>query len=146
MNLDDPFEHLQHKLGRKKGWESKCQFDFRPLKVRNRLKLRVCRWCVIYRWKAFDKGYNFSNFILIKGLHKKLWASKVARILTLGILGLLIWEFREKWHLSATLVASHREYYKGEGDNFPQVRAVVNFVSLCMPVICPCTKSVPTMH
>jgi hypothetical protein len=51
-----------------------------------------------------------------------------------------------KWHLDATPVANHREYYKGEGDGFPQVQAVVSFVSLCMPMVRPCTKNGPTMH
>jgi hypothetical protein len=43
-------------------------------------------------------------------------------------------------------VAKHREYYKGEGGGFPQVRAMVSIVSLCLPVTHPCTKSAPTMH
>ncbi len=34
----------------------------------------------------------------------------------------------------------HKVYYKGEGDGFPQVWAVVNLVSLCLLVVCPCTK------
>jgi hypothetical protein len=43
-------------------------------------------------------------------------------------------------------MAKHIEYYKGEGGGFPQVQAVVNFVSPCLFVVCPCTKSVPIMH
>jgi len=35
--------------GQKKGWKSKCQFDFRPLKIRNRLDLLVCMWRVTRR-------------------------------------------------------------------------------------------------
>jgi hypothetical protein len=34
--------------GWKKGWKSKCQFDFWPLKVRNCPELCVCRWHAIY--------------------------------------------------------------------------------------------------
>jgi hypothetical protein len=49
-------------------------------------------------------------------------------------------------NLSVTLVANHRENYKGEGDCFPRVQAVVIFVSPCMPKVYPCTKSDPTMH
>jgi hypothetical protein len=33
--------------------------------------------------------------------------------------------------LGAGFVAMHREYYKGEGDGFPQVWVMVNFVSPC---------------
>jgi hypothetical protein len=51
-------------------------------------------------------------------------------------------------------MVNHKEYYKGEGGHgFSQVRAMVNFVSLCMLVahlcmfmVCPCTKNAPTMH
>ncbi len=39
-----------------------------------------------------------------------------------------------------------RIYYKGEGGGFPQVRVVVNLVSLTLPVAHPSTKSVPTIH
>jgi hypothetical protein len=44
--------------GQKKGQRSNCQFDFRPLKVGNRPKLCVCRWCATYHWKTLDKGYK----------------------------------------------------------------------------------------
>jgi len=35
--------------GQKKGRESNCQFDSRPLKVRNCLDFLMCRWCATYR-------------------------------------------------------------------------------------------------
>jgi hypothetical protein len=76
--------------GQKKGWESNWQFDSRPLKVKNRPDFHVWRWRATYRWKAIDKGYNFTlDLILIRGLHAKLWSPKVTRIPTLGILELL---------------------------------------------------------
>jgi hypothetical protein len=31
-------------------------------------------------------------------------------------------------------MARHRVYYKGEGDDFPQVRVVVSFMGLCVLV------------
>jgi len=48
--------------------------------------------------------------------------------------------------LGAGPVAKHKEYYEGEGGGFPQVRAVVSLVSLCLFVPCPGTKRVPIMH
>jgi hypothetical protein len=82
--------------GWKKGKESKCQFDYWPLKVKNHLELRVWRWRATYRWKAFNKGYNFSlDLALVKGLHKKLWVSKVARVRISRISKLLTWESEE---------------------------------------------------
>jgi hypothetical protein len=56
------------------------------------------------------------------------------------------WESWEKWHLAATLMASHKEYYKGEGGGFPQVQVVVSLMSLCMFMVHLCIKNVPTMH
>jgi hypothetical protein len=51
-----------------------------------------------------------------------------------------------KCHLDVGFVERHIVYYKGEGGGFPQVRAVVSLVSPSLPVTCPSTKSVPTMH
>jgi p-aminobenzoyl-glutamate transporter AbgT len=59
--------------GRKQGKESKCQFDFRPLKVKNLFELNACKWCATHCWKYFDKGYNFSlDLASIKGLQKNM--------------------------------------------------------------------------
>ncbi len=46
----------------------------------------------------------------------------------------------KKNHLGVAIMASYRKYYKGEGDGFPQVRAMVNLVSSCMLVVCLCIK------
>jgi hypothetical protein len=63
---------LNINYGQKKGWESNCQFDFRPLKVENRPDLLMCRWHATYHLKALDKDYNFSFYLtLIGGLQKK---------------------------------------------------------------------------
>ncbi len=43
-------------------------------------------------------------------------------------------------------MASHRVYYKGEGGGSPQVQAMVNLVSLSLPVARPSTKSAQTRH
>jgi len=45
--------------GQKKGRESNCQFDSRPLKVRNRPLLNVASRSATWRWKALDESYNF---------------------------------------------------------------------------------------
>jgi hypothetical protein len=36
--------------------------------------------------------------------------------------------------------------FRGEGGGFPQVRAMVSFVSLSLPMVRPSTKNVQTMH
>jgi len=142
MGLHDPFGYLKHKLCPKEG-----QFDSQSLKVENRPDLLAWRWHVTYHWNFFEKCYNFaSKFISIKGLHTKLWASKVARVPISRILGLPLGSPGTKWHLGVGLVIKHRQYYKGEGDGFPQVWAMVSLVSLCLHVVRSCTKSVQIMH
>jgi len=147
MGSHDPFEYLKHKLWPKEGHESNCQFDSWPLKVKNRPNFLACRWHVTYHWKDFDKGYNFAwDLTSIGGFHTKLWASKVAGVLISKILGLPLGNPGTKWHLGASLMAKHKVYYKGEGGGFPQVWTVVSFVSLCLFVARPCTKSASIMH
>jgi hypothetical protein len=63
---------------------------------------------------------------------QKVWAPKVIRVPTLGISGLPFGKPGTKWHLGAGFMARHKVYYKGEGGGFPQVRAMVSFVSSCL--------------
>jgi len=79
-------------------------------------------------------------------LHTKLWGFKVTKIPTLGILGFPFRNLGTKCHLDVGLMERHRIYYKGEGGGFPQVQAVVSFVSPSLPVAPPNTKSAQTMH
>jgi hypothetical protein len=65
----------------------------------------------------------------MRDLHTKFWAPKVAKILILAISELPLWSPGTKCHLDVGLVEKHKVYYKGEGDGFPQVRAVVNLMS-----------------
>jgi hypothetical protein len=133
--------------GQKKGWESNWQFDSRPLKVKNRPDFLACRGRATYHWKALDEDYNFaSDLITIRGLHKKLWGSKIARLPTLAILGVPLGSPETKSHLDVGFMERHRIYYKGEGGGFPQVRTVVSLVSSNLPVARHSTKSASTMH
>ncbi len=75
--------------GQKKGQKSNCQFDSRPLKVRNRFDFLACMLRATYHWKDLKEGYNFAfNLTSIGSLHAKLWASKVT--------GVWKWESRDK--------------------------------------------------
>jgi hypothetical protein len=133
--------------GQKKGRESNWQFDSWPLKVGNRPNFLVFKWCATYRWKDLDKGYNFVlNLTSIRGMHTKLWAPKVARVSTLGISRPVLESLGTKWHLGDGPVAKHKIYYKGESCGFPQVRAVMNFMNPCLPMVHPCTKKAPATH
>jgi hypothetical protein len=118
--------------GQKKGQESNCQFDSRPLKVRDWPDFRVCKWRATYCWKALNESYNFAwNLISIRGLHIKLWRPKVVRVPTLAISGLPLGNPGTKSHLDVGPMERCKIYYKGEGDGFPQVQAVVSLVCSC---------------
>jgi hypothetical protein len=133
--------------GQKKGWESKCQFDSRPLKVGNRLDLLTCRWRATYCWKALNKGYNFAlDYIAIKGLYAEVWTPKVAGVPTVGISGFPLGSPRTKSHLDVAFVERCRVCYKGEGGGFPPSPGCGESCESELPVARLNTKSVPTMH
>jgi hypothetical protein len=115
--------------GQKKGRESNWQFDSRPLKVWNQLDFLALRQHATYHWKALDEGYNFAlDLIAIGSLHKKLCAFKIAGVLINEISGLPLGSLGTKSHLDVAPVERRKVYYKGEGDGFPQVWAVVSLV------------------
>jgi hypothetical protein len=102
---------------------------------------------VTYHWKALDEGYNFaSHLISIGGLHAKLWSRKITRVQVMRISRLSLRSPGTKCHLDVSLVERHGIYYKEEGGGFPQVRAVVSFLSSSSLVVRPSTKSASTMH
>jgi hypothetical protein len=64
--------------GQKKGRESNCQFDWRPLKVGNRPLPDLRIKSEIRRWKDLDAGYKFgSDLVVIRRRSRELWAPKV---------------------------------------------------------------------
>ncbi len=138
-------EHTSY--SQNKGWGVKLAIWLPTTKSQESLDFLTCRWCVTYRWKIIDDGYNFVlNFISIKGVHAKLWAPKVVGVPVMKNSGLPFESLEIKWHLGVGHVARHKVYYKGEGDGFPQVRVVVSLVSLSLPVARPNIKSALVMH
>ncbi len=120
--------------GQKKGRESNSResasFDSRPLKVKNRPEILGCRERATYRWKGLDETYNFaSDHIAIRGLFAKLWGSKVLGVPFGAISGLPFGSLGKNSNLDVASMERCRVYYKGEGGDFPQVRAVVSLVS-----------------
>jgi hypothetical protein len=78
----------------------------------------------------------------------KLWAPKVMKVPVVGILGLPFGSHGIKCHLDVGLVERHRVYYKGEGGDFPQIRAVVSLVSSSCPwlILTPKVLQLCTNH
>jgi hypothetical protein len=143
------FEIWNTSYGQKKGRESNCQFDSRPQRVRNRPFPDVRFRSATRHWKALDKSYNFAlDRNAIQGLLAKLWGSKVPGVPFGAISGLPLGSPGKNSHLDVASVESCRVYYKGEGDGFPQVRAVVSLVCPCCPwlVLAPRVLQLCTNH
>jgi len=139
----DPFEYLQYKLWSKEGPRIKMSIWLLIIKNQESPWITCVKMTFHISLKSSQRGLQlcFKPHLNCR-LHKKLWASKVARVPILRISRLL----REKWHYDVTPMAIHKEYYKGEGDVFPQVRVMVSIVSSCIAMIRLCTKNAPTMH
>jgi hypothetical protein len=61
----------------------------------------------------------------------------------MAVSGLLLGSLGTKSHSDVGAAGRHGKYYMGEGGGFPQVRAVVSFVSPELPVARPNIKGVP---
>jgi hypothetical protein len=130
--------------GKKKGHESKWQFDSWPPKIGNRPNPEACKWSATCHWKALNKSYKFaSNLILIGGRDEELWLCKVTRVQTRTVSGFLFGSLGIKSHLDVGAAERRREYYMGEGGGFPRVRVVMSLMSPKSPVTCLNTKGVP---
>jgi len=67
--------------GQKKGRESNCQFDSRPLKVGNRCLSEIRYERATWRWKDLNEGYNFgSDLVAIQVYSRELWRFKVLKV------------------------------------------------------------------
>jgi hypothetical protein len=104
MGSHDPFGHLQHKLCPKEGSGVKLAIWLPTTKSQE--STRFC--CVQVACNTSLESSRrrlqlcFTDLILIRGLHAKLWGPKVTGILTLA-----------KSHLDVGPVGNHRVYYKG---------------------------------
>jgi hypothetical protein len=129
MASHEPFEHLQPKLWAKEGPRVKLPVWLLITKSRestsSRRRLKECDTA----WKALEESYNFSlDLVPIWVRGEELWAFKVSGLQPGTVLGLQLGSPGKKNHLDVASAKSCREYYMGEGDGFPRVRAVVSLV------------------
>jgi hypothetical protein len=136
MGSHDPFGHFKHKL-----WLKELTIWLPTTKSQESPWFPYVQVACNVPLKSFWKGYNFAlDLISIEGLHTKLWTPKIVGVSTLRISRLWLGSPGTKWHLGAGPVAKHIIYYKGEGDGFPEIWAMVSFVSPCLPVVRPCSN------
>jgi hypothetical protein len=144
MVSHDPFGYLKHKLWPKertgvklpiwlpttKSWELPW---FTCVQV-------ACHILLESSWWGIQLDLDFTS---IRGLHKKLWASKVTGV---PILRLSTFESQDKMTFGCRPHGQAQKNYKREGDGFPQICVVVSLVSLCLLMFHLCTKCALTMH
>jgi len=120
MGSHDPFGHLKHKLWPKEESRVKLTIWLSTTKSKKLPLFRYVQVVCDISLESFDEGYNFVlDLISIGGLHAKLWAPKIVKVLIMGISKLPLGNSETKWHLDVDPVARHIVYYKGEGDGFP---------------------------
>jgi hypothetical protein len=137
MDSHDPFDYLKYKLWPKEGSGVKVPIWFPPTKSQespwNSCVQMMCNILLERSWYGLQ--------LFFKPHFNRRSAQKVRALQNVEGPN-----FGTKWHLDATPMANHKKYYKGEGNGFPQVWAMVSLVNPCMPMAHSCTKSAPTMH
>ncbi len=103
MGSHDPFGYLNHKFWPKERPRIKLPIWLPTIKSWKSPWLPCTQMvCHISLEKVLNNDYTFAlELISIGGLHTKLWVSKIARALILGILEPLLESPGTKWHLSA---------------------------------------------
>jgi hypothetical protein len=130
--------------GQKKGRESNCQFNSRPLKVGNRPKSNVSKQRTTWRRKALEESYKFgSDLVPIGGRGEKLWSPKVPGVQIGTISGLHFGSPGKKCHSDVASMGERNENYMGEGGSFPPSPGRGESSEVVLPMACPNTKCVP---
>ncbi len=101
--------------GQKKGRESNCQFDSRPLKVKNWPLPDVYKRIATWHWKNLEESYNFGlDLIPIGGWSQEIWVPKVPGVQPGTVSGFLLGSPGKKCHSDVAPAEQHKEYYMGK--------------------------------
>jgi len=132
MGSQDPFQYLKHKLWPKEGSRVKLPNWFLTTKSQESpqfLYVQVVCHIPLKNYRRELKRW-FRPHLNWKSTHKVMGLQS-CKSFNFGNFGILIWESRDKMTFGAGSMVRHREYYKGEGDGFPQVWVMVSLVSTC---------------
>jgi hypothetical protein len=146
MGLHDPFEHITHKLWPKEGPRVKLAIWLSTIKSQESPQFPCVQVvCDIPLEKLLARATTLPKISSQSKVCTQSYGPPKLRKSQL-------WEFRPfgnprtKWHLGAGPMGKYKVYYKGEGDGFPQVQAVVSLVNLSLPVARLSTKSALAMQ
>jgi hypothetical protein len=141
MGLRHPFGHLKHKLWPKEWLGVNLTIWLPTTKSQTSPRFPCVQVaCDI----PLERSWPGLQFCFRPHLNwrstRKIMGPQVVGILVVKISRLPLGSPGTKWHLSVGPMVRHRVYYKGEGGGFPEVRAMVNFMSPCLHVVRLCTK------
>jgi len=146
IGLHDPFGHLTYKLWPKEGPGVNLAIWFLTTKSQKSPRFCcvqvVCNIPLESSWRRLQlcfKPYFNQRF------SRKVMGPQSCESPSCENFRTPTWESWDKMTFGCWS-ARHKVYYKGEGGGFPQVRAMMSFVSPSLPVACPNTKSAPTIH
>jgi hypothetical protein len=134
---------------RKKGQESNWQFDSSLVcllttksqeSTRPRCLKVECNTPLERSWGELQVCLKFHPD---RRAEQGIMNSQNPRVQTGTISGLLLGSLGKKCHSDVGAAGRHREYYMGERDGLPWVRAMVNHVNLGSPMACPNIESAP---
>jgi len=115
--------------GQKKGRESNWQFDSRSLKVGKSTSFRrpiwACDMALERSWRGLQLWFRTRRD---PTLHSGVMAVQSSGSPAGTISGLHFGSPGNLCHSDVASTTSHREYYMGEGGDFPRIRAVVSLV------------------
>jgi hypothetical protein len=148
MGLHESFWYLKHKLWPKERPGVKLPIWLSAIKSQELLWFTclqvACHISLERSWQGqqlcFRPHFNQMSSQRVMGLQSR----ENPNLGNLGTPNLRVPRQNDIWVLAP--MVGHREYYKKEGVGFLQVWAMVNLVSPCLSVACPCTKSAPIMH
>ncbi len=148
MCLHDPFEHLKHKLWSKEGSGIKLPIWLLTTKSRESPRFsHVQVACDILLENLLTKATTLlQTSFQLKVCMQSYETPKLQES--------QLWQFWDSWMgvLKQNVIwmcaswQGTKYTIRGEGVGFPQVRAMVNLMSLKLPMARPSTKRVPTMH
>jgi len=149
MGSHDPFGHLKHKLWPKEGpWVELT--IWLPI-TKNRESTRFP--CMQVACDILLESFWWRLQLYFRPLFNRRSTHKIMSPQSrgnpvVGISRLPLRNLGTKCHLYVGLVERHRVYYKGKGDGFPQVRAMVGLVSSNCPwfVLTPKVFQLCTNH
>jgi hypothetical protein len=120
MSSHGPFGHLKHKLWSKEESGVKLVVRLPIIKSRESTRFPCVQVACHISLESYRQGLQLCFTLhLDQRSAEKVMGPQIVRVLSLRI----------KCHLHVAPMERHRVYYKGEGGGFPQVRAVVSFVS-----------------